>query len=340
MHDNLLMRYKSCPFIQYGLQFNQDSVSICYQNSNKGGGYRNIPLMPNFKGGKLDIRKINDFKRKLIDEEIKGNCSPVCDGCIMLHEDDWDDFDGKVKQFNLDYWTWCNSQCVYCYTNGRKDFYNTQKTYNFLEILQDLKEHNLLGRDGDVNFGGGEVSLLDEFDEIMKIFYEYRYSIMIHTGAIDYLPILEQGLSAGRVHLVVSVDAGTEETHAKVKQVRTYKKVWANLEKYAKFQSYPNQVKSKFIIVPGINDSEYELQLWLEKSKKVGVNNVYVEIESCYFEENRNNIPDKIYKLFEFSKKKAQQLELKFNLYERASHMMSESSQYKDFYKGCYNTDF
>ena len=154
---------------------------------------------------------------------------------------------------------------------------------------------------------------------------------------MDYLPVLEKGLTDGKVFLNISVDAGTEEMHAKIKQVRTYKRVWNNIKKYASFQKNPNQVKIKYNIVPDVNDLENEIKLWLKLSKDAGIKNVCAEIESSYFEQNRNNIPDKIYKLFYFAKKEAEKSGLKFTLYDRASHMMSENPKHKDFWKNYLN---
>ena len=134
------MKYKSCVFIEKGLQFNYDSVSLCYQRSCQGGGYGQQKLIDNFKGHNLDLKKIDSFKKQLIENNKKGIFSPICEGCIELRENDWGGvFTGVISLFNLDYWTYCNCNCIYCYTHNKKDIFNTREKYNFLDVLKYLK---------------------------------------------------------------------------------------------------------------------------------------------------------------------------------------------------------
>ena len=110
--------------------------------------------------------------------------------------------------------------------------------------------------------------------------------------------------------------------HQKVKQVKSYDKVWANLKRYAKHQKDPYAVKAKYIVIPGVNDIKEEMDLWLKKAKENGVNCVFHEIESKWFYARRDNIPDEIITLFDYAKEKAEAMGLKYELYERAEHMM------------------
>ena len=125
------------------------------------------------------------------------------------------------------------------------------------------------------------------------------------------------------VDLIVSVDSGSKEMHEKIKQVKSHDKVWKNLKRYASHQKEPYAVKVKFILIPGVNDSKEEIDLWLEKSKKAGVNCVLHEIESKWFYARRDNVPEEIIAFFDYAKEKAESMGLKYELYERAEHMMS-----------------
>lgn len=335
MSENL--SYKSCFFIQGGLQFNQSSVSLCYQRACKGGGYGAIPIIDNFKGENIDIETINEYKKQIIEDNKNNKISSICDGCVELIDKEWGEFTGQIGVFNLDYWTYCNSNCIYCYTYNQKAHYNTQYTYSFLNVLKDLKSKNLIKPNGFVNFGGGEVALLDEFTDIIKIFEEHNYEIMVHTSAMDFIPILKKSLRNGNARIVISVDAGSEEMHAKVKNVRTFKKVWKNISKYAKVQKRLNQVKIKYIVIPGVNDNKNEIILWLDNVLKSGVKSVCMEIESAFFETNREFIQEEIYQIFIFGKEEAEKRNLKFTLYDRASHMMSEHPEYSEKFSGLLN---
>lgn len=315
------MRYKSCYWIESGINFDIDAYKVCCLYSAKGGG--NTIIRDNYKGEPVDWDKVFAFKQMMKDMHKKGEVYHKCEGCIFLQEQDWDDDHTKISMINLDYWTKCNSKCSYCHTMLDKDRYNKFKNYNFLPILKDMIKRDILRPNGHVSFGGGEVTLLHEFDKLLHIFMDFGFPLTrIHSSCIKYSKAVERGLKDGCVDLIVSVDSGSKEMHRKIKQVDSYDKVWNNLKRYASHQKDANAVKSKFILIPGENDLKQEIDLWLEKSKANGINCVLHEIESKWFYARRECVPDEIIDLFRYAKNKAEKLGLKYELYERAEHMM------------------
>lgn len=315
------MRYKSCYWIESGINFDIDAYKVCCLYSAKGGG--NTIIRDNYKGEPVDWDKVFAFKQMMKDMHKKGEVYHKCEGCIFLQEQNWDDDHTKISMINLDYWTKCNSKCSYCHTMLDKDRYNKFKNYNFLPILKDMIKRDILRPNGHVSFGGGEVTLLHEFDKLLHIFMDFGFPLTrIHSSCIKYSKAVERGLKDGCVDLIVSVDSGSKEMHRKIKQVDSYDKVWNNLKRYASHQKDANAVKSKFILIPGENDLKQEIDLWLEKSKASGINCVLHEIESKWFYARRENVPDEIIDLFRYAKDKAEELGLKYELYERAEHMM------------------
>ncbi len=316
------MRYKSCHRIESGISFDVDSYKVCCLYSGKGGG--NTIIKDNYKGEKVDWDKVFEFKRMIKDMHKKGEIYPKCEGCIYLEEKDWDDDHSKINTINLDYWTKCNSKCSYCFTMQDKEKYNKFKNYNFLPILKDMIKRDILRPNGHVSFGGGEVTLLKEFDKLLNIFIDFGFPLTrIHSSGIKYSRAIEKGLKLGVVDLIVSVDSGSKELHKKIKQVNSYDKVWKNLKRYATHQKDSYAVKSKYIVIPGINNNREEIDIWLQKSKENGINCVLQEIESEWFYKRRENVPDEIFDLFNYTKEKAKLTGLKYVLYERAEHMMS-----------------
>ena len=70
--------------------------------------------------------------------------------------------------------------------------------------------------------------------------------------------------------------------------------------------------------------SQYKCaDLIVAKSKENGINYVLHEIESKWFYARRESVPDEIISLFNKTKEKAEELGLKYVLYERAEHMMA-----------------
>ncbi len=316
------MRYKSCYWIESGINFDIDSYKVCCLYSAKGGG--NTIIEDHYKGKPVDWDKVFEFKKMMKDMHKRGEIYPKCEGCIFLEEKDWPDDHTKISMINLDYWTKCNSCCSYCHTMQDKKAYNKFKNYNFLPILNDMIKRDILRPNGHVSFGGGEVTLLKEFDKLLNIFMDFGFPLTrIHSSCILYSKAIEKGLKNGCVDLIVSVDSGSKELHRKIKGVPSYDKVWKNLKKYASNQKDPYAVKVKYILIPGENDSYSEIDLWLKKAKENGINCVLHEIESKWFYARRENVPNNIIAYFDYAKQKAKELGLKYELYERAEHMMS-----------------
>ena len=93
------------------------------------------------------------------------------------------------------------------------------------------------------------------------------------TNTIQCFPRCKRhgGIKKGNINIVVSVDAGTKETFKKVKRLDFYDKVWENIAKYAAVQNAPNLVKTKFILIPEINDTKEEIESWIKKSIESGL---------------------------------------------------------------------
>lgn len=317
------MNYKSCIWINQGINFDINSYKICCLYSGTGGG--NTIIKSDYKGEPINWDDFFAQKNKIKEMHKKGLTYPKCEGCVFLEDREWNEDEDFINFINLDYWTKCNCHCSYCHTTKDKESYNSMVTYNFLPILKDMIDKNILKPGGHVSFGGGEVTLLEEFEEILNLLLDFNIGfIRIHSACMDYSKGIENGLKKGCLDLIVSVDSGTKELHKKIKQVDTYDKVWENLKNYASHQNTPYLVKAKYIVIPGINDSKEEIVKWLEKSKSLGINSVIQEIESKWFYSTRPNIPDDVYELFDFAKEKAEELGLEYSLYERAAHLMNE----------------
>ena len=315
------MKYKSCYWIESGINFDINSYKVCCLYSAKGGG--NTVIKEKYKGEPVNWEEVFEFKKMMKNMHKRGEIYPKCEGCIFLEEKDWPDNHYKISMINLDYWTKCNSKCSYCHTMLDKDRYIRYKNYNFLPILKYMIKRDILRPNGHVSFGGGEVTLLKEFDKLLNIFMDYGFPLTrIHSSCIKYSKAIEKGLKNGCVDLIVSVDSGSKEMHKKIKQVNSHDKVWTNLRKYAKQQKNPNGVKVKYIVIPGENDIKQEIDLWLEKSKNNGIKCVLQEIESKWFYARRESVPQEIIELFNYTKERAEDLGLRYELYERAEHMM------------------
>lgn len=319
------MKYISCKQIEHGINFDRDSIKLCCQYSAKGGG--DTRVIDGYHGEPIDWNAFFAFKKEIKDLHKSGQIYHKCEGCIYLTEQEWEDEYDRFNFFNLDYWTRCNCNCIYCHTHNRKDDYNTRITYNFLPILKEMEEKGMLMDGGDVSFGGGEITLLKEFEECMNIFLNHNYFVRIHSGCIDFSPAVARGLSMGRADVIVSIDAGSREMHERVKEVFTFDRVWNNISEYVKAQSNPELVKVKYIVIPGVNDTTEEIDRFINKCLSVGAGYVLQEIESQWFYTMRGSIPEYVYNLFDYMRKLATSKGLRYGEYERAAHMLAERKE-------------
>ena len=154
------------------------------------------------------------------------------------------------------------------------------------------------------------------------VFFAKRMSEIDNKA--EYSNVIEDGLRRGKVDLIVSVDSGTEEMHARIKEVKTYDKVWDNLRRYAAIQQNRELVKVKYIVIPGVNDTREEINAWLDRCVDFGIGYVIQEIESQWFYSRRDRVPQYIYDLFDYTKQAAMDRGLVYGEYERAAHMLAE----------------
>ena len=91
------MKFLSCDKIEYGINFDRDSVKICCQYSSRGGG--TTVVFDNYKGEPIDWDKYFAFKEELKTLHKSGKIYHKCEGCIYLIDQEWEE-ENKIKFFN------------------------------------------------------------------------------------------------------------------------------------------------------------------------------------------------------------------------------------------------
>lgn len=312
------MKYTSCIHLEHGITFFSNSVQICCISSHPGGG--NIMQIPNYRGELIDWDKIFQNRKQMRDGIKNGIVPEKCTGCYYLKEQEWNS-ENYIDEVLIGHFTHCNCNCIYCYTEKDKKFFNNNKTYNIYPVIKDMIEKGVLSKNATVTFGGGEPTILHEFEELVYLLLDYDvYNIRIHSDGIKYSPAIEKGLKLGKITLITSIDSGSKETYEKIKQVPCYDKVWQNMAKYAKTKN--GLIRTKYVLIPGINDSFSEIKNFLKKTRESGIRNIAFDIEDTWFKEHRDNIPQYIYVIFDFVYECFGQFNIdSCELYERASNL-------------------
>lgn len=314
-----------------------DALQIYYCCATRTGPGIDIPDSNN-------IDEVFKKKKSLIKMLDKGIIPDECKGCFDLQEKE----PQKSSLFNLfkkdtkssliivKHFKQCDCGCTYCceqYLSKRKIVLKPKKSdyYDLMPIIKRLYEKDLIDKkELDVHFQGGNVSVLEEFEDLVNLFYKNGVkNIEIATNGIKYLPIVEKICQNVSVDLNVSIDCGSRETFKQIKTVDKFDDVVANLAKYTKL---PVLLRLKYILVRGVNDNIEELSKYINLMKELGVKSSELMIDQCDSEFIKGNdfvIPSHYYELFDFYKSKCNENGINATVWEYIEKILAEGSFFK-----------
>lgn len=322
------MYYKSCQWVNRGIEFRTDSLRLCCYAYLQGRETEHQTIIyEDFDGKNIDWEKIFAIKQKYKEMHKKGEYLDACKDCIYLFEKDWDEED-YINHFTFNHWTKCNCNCTYCYTYDDKKAFNSYKEYSLYPIIKDMFKKDIIKHTDEscIIFGGGEPTILHEFDKLIDLFLEKGCkNIRINSSGIKYSKSIEKGLKQGAISLVISTDAGTKQTYEKIKQVKTYNKVWDNIRRYAKAAGDTNLLKVKYILYPPVNNNYEEIDKWFDEVIKNGVKAVSLSVEQHWYNENQPDFTPEIYNQISYIEKRAKELDLDLEIYCEALAVLREN---------------
>lgn len=311
-----MLAYQSCRWVEHGMVLDQGNVIRHCNNFNPKYGGRPI-IYSNYCDDTINWDDFFKIKNKYREIFRNNECPEECINCTSFEQKKWDS-ENYIDYILFTPWIECNSRCIYCYNSGETDeIQRNTKKYSIVKLIKDMIEKNILVKSAILDFAGGEPTMYEDFEELLNLLIDNGYKTsVVHTNAIKHNKAIENGIKKGVVNILVSIDAGTKETHKKIKGVDSYDDVWNNLETYAKVQSTSsNNVKTKYIVMPGINDKKEEIDIWLNKSHKIGVKNVVLNLDHNWLLKNINSIPLSLYELIDYTQTQAKKLNMVCELY-------------------------
>ena len=319
-------KYVSCKWLESGVCFDNgvygSNIKLCCYMSAPGGG--NAMIFTDYHGEKIDWNEFFKIKQEYRDVQRSGKTVPECEGCVFLEERNWPQIH-YIDHIIFDHFTKCNCACKYCYTEDDKKMYNKLKTYNIFPIIKDMFDKGIIKRGGAIGFGGGEPTILPEFDKLISLFLKNGFTNMrVPSSGIKYSNIIAKGISTGQLSVVVSIDSSSRDTYKKIKQVDTFNTVCKNLNKYAKAQKSIAGVISKYIIIPEVNDTYNEIDNWLKFNKENDIRVVVIDIENSWLTRYRENKPDeRIVELIKYVIKKSHEMNFeRLEICDRAKYLV------------------
>lgn len=312
----------NCNMAETNISFIKNSAYICCLTQHKGGGF--ITLIDDYVNCEIDWQNVFQRKKALIETMFQGNIPSKCDGCFLAQP--CYSKENQLHQFtriDIAPFVPCNCRCLYCQIWKEP----SQKDILFVPIIEKMYQNNLIDTTGktSVSISGGEPTLIKDFDEILYLFYKNNTKTFdINTTGIIYSKAIDCMLQKDDVSclITVSLDSGNKNLYKKIKNTDAFYIIIENLKKYIASQnSDKQQVRTKYIILPEINDDIENIEQWYNLSKSIGIKHVFIDIEREWFK-NTEKLPQKYWTLINFIKEKCEKDNIKLGFYESLRNYM------------------
>lgn len=217
--------YLSCPWIEGGLVFGRGLFHVCCIAHHTNGGW--MPISP-FSDSVLppieDVLRVRAELRRA----NQGGVHERCKGCINLRKQRWKSR-FMFHTLNFSHFTRCNLKCNYCYVQREARNAVSEGRVSVLAVLRAMIQQELLSPDAVVHWGGGEPTLLEEFDELLTLLSAHGCTSMVNTNGTIYSMALCDALRRGTAFVTCSIDAGTPATYAALKGRDCFEQAFSHL---------------------------------------------------------------------------------------------------------------
>ncbi len=320
--------YLSCRYLQGGVTFMHSALRTCC--SHKLG----VTFVDNYKGEPVDWKELDKVRRRVIENCKKGIIPKNCKGCVDLEKKQWEKH-SLIDDIYLNYWDHCNCGCVYCVQDAHGKYLQTDvqpsSYYSALEHIKYLYQNNMVSKNAHVELVGGDLTILDEADEIINICLDYGVNRMsFHSSCIYYSKGIERALKeAPFVDFDFSLDCSSPELYKKIKRTDSFNQVIENVKKYLACSDKAVEcLTAKYIIVDGLNDSVEEIDNWLDLVYSIGIRNTKVDVNfKKFFPEFRHvnpTVPPHYYEMYDHYNKKIAQLGIKDHCWEFSKRVLRD----------------
>jgi pyruvate-formate lyase-activating enzyme len=159
---------------------------------------------------------------------------------------------------------YCNCKCVYC------PFWRTPvRPASVRPLLDEVLSSGRLDKYAVISWGGGESTLLPEFEDTAAMLLGKGLYQQVLTNALCYSPATASILAAENGNIMVSLDSGTEKTYRTVKGINGLQYAWDILKRYAAAARNIHDVTLKYIIFDA-NNSNREIDSFFDLCSSLG----------------------------------------------------------------------
>lgn len=312
---------KTCKFFFQDINFEPTGIQPCCDIRSRG-----VPSFP-YAGGPLDLREY----RRHIEKNVlllQTEQSP-CQGCPELREVEGALPDAVRVELNFKtvsinhHRHLCNCKCVYCNlwsTPGKSE------PYHILPALKDLQAQKALAPKCFVSWGGGESSILPDFEEACAWGMEQGFYQYVHTNALRWSPAISTLLAQGKGGVNISLDSSDAAAYKGIKGVDGWSKVLASLKRYTEASLVPGQVDLKFIIFEK-NNTPGAIERFFRICRDNGIQNVLYSLN--FVEVNSGRVSEKTLRMAAFFRYQAKRLGLAPAPFSISGELLKKIEEYE-----------
>jgi pyruvate-formate lyase-activating enzyme len=287
---------KSCLYLESGMSFYADRITACGVVHHGTG----CPTLALYEGGPFPAREIAR-KREEIMRENQADGHSACRDCPYLESRDWPDSEASIRWLGITHFNGCNLACSYCWlqwadNSPRLSPDHRTRPYEVKGLIEDFIASGVLATDAVVDWGGGgEPTLMPEFDDVFALLSSHGITQWLHTNAIRLPePARASDFDFTKLNILCSVDAGSRQTYRQLKGRDGLEDVWENL---AHFRSSGAKVVTKYIVTPE-NCSRKEIEEFVGRAARAGMEIIQPDIDLRYPAPDRSIIEGLAFLLF------------------------------------------
>lgn len=214
--------------------------------------------------------------------EITRELTAGCVNCAYFQKKMWNS-DGRIHYVNLSmYPSPCQCKCFYCDVHRKDQRISAEmkKEYDkMFDMLEFAKKCNAIASDARWQVSCGEITIHPFKERILDLVE--GYATTFYTNGFKFDERIAWNLKNNPYSAIdVSIDAGTPSTWYKVKGVNNFEDVAMNLMRYSLSSKREGQIVLKYIVFPGINDSEEDYISLIEMMKLLKTSHLTISRDS------------------------------------------------------------
>lgn len=255
-----------CYAIGGRVNFNYDTVSFCHGMDIGDKIIWRWDSGETF-GVEYYLQKVGEFNQKNEAEPRE------CAGCSNLRQGDQNN--GLIEIVTINPNWFCQNRCVYCgnFQGEREELYNP------LPIIKEFIEAGLIADNCLFDWGGGEPTVSDCFEEVFLYLLKNKYMQRVNTNAIKLSELLLRNLDSDLVSLRISLDAGNCNTFLYTKGRNLFEQVIRNVGEYS---SRTRNIVVKYVITC-TNSTEKSIRDFIGVVQKLGIKTICIDTEMMSF---------------------------------------------------------